>query len=185
MLADPSPAEREILGAIRYQRNEAVLHTDERLLPRRRRAWASWNFHLLAEPAGRTTITYHLNRLQGLRADREFCVTLNRTEAIDPAPDHPDDRLQPPRLHPGRRRGPGPPRGGQRTPPHTLLRGLLALGISRGRGVERAAGVRCAGARPSRVRWRSRRERLGDLRGLGQSPARRTTGALSSATGSS
>jgi predicted NAD/FAD-binding protein len=85
MLADPSPPEREILGAIRYQRNEAVLHTDERLLPRRRRAWASWNFHLLDQPADRTTITYHLNRLQGLRADREFCVTLNRTEMIDPA----------------------------------------------------------------------------------------------------
>ncbi len=85
MLAEPSPEEREILGAITWQRNEAVLHTDERLLPRRRRAWASWNFHLLDAPADRTTITYHLNRLQGLRADREFCVTLNRTEAIDPA----------------------------------------------------------------------------------------------------
>ena len=85
MLADPSPAEREILGAFPYQRNEAVLHTDERLLPRRRRAWASWNFHLVDEPVGLTTVTYHMNRLQALSADREFCLTLNRTEAIDPA----------------------------------------------------------------------------------------------------
>ena len=54
------------------------------LLPRRRRAWASWNYHLQDEPTGRTTVTYHMNRLQSLRADREFCVTLNRTEAIDP-----------------------------------------------------------------------------------------------------
>ena len=46
MLADPSQAEREILGAIPYQANEAVLHTDASLMPRRRAAWSSWNFHL-------------------------------------------------------------------------------------------------------------------------------------------
>ena len=84
MLADATDREHEILGAIPYQRNEAVLHTDRRLLPRRRRAWASWNYHLLPEPTGMTTVTYHMNRLQALEADREFCVTLNRTEAIDP-----------------------------------------------------------------------------------------------------
>jgi predicted NAD/FAD-binding protein len=84
MLADPSEAEREILGAIPYQRNEAVLHTDTSLLPRRRSVWASWNFHL-AEPAnGRTTVTYWMNNLQRLRADREFLLTLNRGEVIDP-----------------------------------------------------------------------------------------------------
>lgn len=76
--------EHEILGAIPYQPNEAVLHTDRTLLPRRRRAWASWNYHLLPEPTGMTTVTYHMNRLQALTADREFCVTLNRSSAIDP-----------------------------------------------------------------------------------------------------
>jgi predicted NAD/FAD-binding protein len=85
MLADASDREHEILGAIPYQRNEAVLHTDRSLLPRRRRAWASWNYHLLPEPTGMTTVTYHMNRLQALEADREFCVTLNRSDAIDPA----------------------------------------------------------------------------------------------------
>src|SRR4051812_23658826 len=85
MLGDASDREHEILGAIPYQANEAVLHTDARLLPRRRRAWASWNYHLLPEPPGLSTVTYHMNRLQALRADRQFCVTLNRTEAIDPA----------------------------------------------------------------------------------------------------
>jgi predicted NAD/FAD-binding protein len=85
LLGDASDREREILGAIPYQANEAVLHTDVRLLPRRRRAWASWNYHLLAEPSGLATVTYHMNRLQALRADREFMVTLNRSEAIDPA----------------------------------------------------------------------------------------------------
>ena len=84
MLADPSDREHELLGAFPYQANEAVLHTDRRLLPRRRRAWASWNYHLLGEPSGLPTVTYHMNRLQSLRADRDFCVTLNRTEAIDP-----------------------------------------------------------------------------------------------------
>ena len=85
LLADPSPAEAELLGAIPYQPNDVVLHTDASLLPRRRRAWASWNFHLQDEPAERTTVTYHMNRLQSLDAGQEFCVTLNRREAIDPA----------------------------------------------------------------------------------------------------
>jgi predicted NAD/FAD-binding protein len=84
LLADPSERERELLGAIPYQCNEAVLHTDRSLLPRRRRAWASWNYHLDEGVGGPCTVTYHMNRLQSLRADREFCVTLNRTAAIDP-----------------------------------------------------------------------------------------------------
>jgi predicted NAD/FAD-binding protein len=84
LLTDPGERERELLGAIPYQLNDVVLHTDRSLLPRRRRAWASWNFHLGEGTQERCTATYHLNRLQSLRADREFCVTLNRTEAIDP-----------------------------------------------------------------------------------------------------
>ena len=85
LLSDATRSEREILGAIPYQRNEAVLHTDARMLPRRPRAWASWNYHLLAAPQPAAAVTYHMNRLQSLRARREFCVTLNHTSAIDPA----------------------------------------------------------------------------------------------------
>ncbi len=85
LLADPSPLERDILGAIRYQANEAILHTDRSLLPRRRRAWAAWNYHLLPTPADRVLVTYHMNTLQRLRASCDFCVTLNRSDAIDPA----------------------------------------------------------------------------------------------------
>jgi predicted NAD/FAD-binding protein len=85
LLADADGREREILGAMPYQANEAVLHSDATVLPRRRRAWASWNFHLPREPAERVAVTYHMNRLQSLKADRELCVTLNRGEAIDPA----------------------------------------------------------------------------------------------------
>jgi len=84
LLADPSERERELLEAVPYQRNEAVLHTDRSLLPRRRRAWASWNYHLGADAGGGCTVTYHMNRLQSLRAEQELCVTLNRTAAIDP-----------------------------------------------------------------------------------------------------
>ncbi|TKB82973.1 MAG: FAD-dependent oxidoreductase [Nitrospira sp.] len=84
MLADPSPAEREVLDAIPYHDNEAVLHTDTSLLPRRKLAWAAWNYHLLRNQPDRAVVTYHMNRLQGLSASREFCVTLNHTQAIDP-----------------------------------------------------------------------------------------------------
>jgi predicted NAD/FAD-binding protein len=85
MLADPSTAEREVLGAIPYQRNAAVLHTDASLMPRRRAAWSSWNFHLTAEPATGTTVTYWMNHLQRLRSREQYFVTLNRSEEIDPA----------------------------------------------------------------------------------------------------
>ncbi|MGC1802167.1 MAG: FAD-dependent oxidoreductase [Solirubrobacterales bacterium] len=85
LLEQPRQAERVILGAFPYQRNEAVLHSDASVMPRRRSAWASWNYHLTSEPSGRTTVTYDLNRLQSLGADRDLLVTLNRTEAIDPA----------------------------------------------------------------------------------------------------
>lgn len=85
LLSDASACERDILTAIPYQPNEAILHTDVRLLPRRRRAWASWNYHLLEGSSQRSTVTYHMNRLQSLRAEREFCVTLNLGDRIDPA----------------------------------------------------------------------------------------------------
>ena len=83
MLTDASAREHELLGAIAYKRNEAVLHTDSTLLPRRRAARAAWNFHLLREPKRVSTVTYYMNHLQRLEASEDYCVTLNRTEAID------------------------------------------------------------------------------------------------------
>jgi len=87
MLSEPTSAEREVLGAIDYQPNQAVLHTDTSLMPRRRSAWASWNYHLddSSEAAGRSTVTYDMNRLQRLDDETRYLVTLNRSEAIDPA----------------------------------------------------------------------------------------------------
>jgi predicted NAD/FAD-binding protein len=84
MLADPSRAERELLGAIPYQPNEAVLHTDTSLMPRRRPVWSSWNFHLSEEPSRGSTVTYWMNNLQRLRTKTDYFVTLNRGEEIDP-----------------------------------------------------------------------------------------------------
>jgi uncharacterized protein len=82
---DASAAEREVLGAIPYQRNEAVLHTDRSLMPRRRAAWSSWNFHLCDPPAAASTVTYWMNHLQRLPRGRDYFLTLNRGEEIDPA----------------------------------------------------------------------------------------------------
>jgi uncharacterized protein len=84
LLADPTPLEREVLGAIPYQENEAVLHTDIGLLPRTRRAWAAWNYHVLPEAGSKVALTYNMNILQTLAARETFCVTLNRSRDIRP-----------------------------------------------------------------------------------------------------
>ena len=85
MLSEPTPAEVAILGSFAYQRNEALLHTDSSVLPRRRRAWASWNYHVPATSQATVAVTYWLNRLQRITAPREFCLTLNGDGAVDPA----------------------------------------------------------------------------------------------------
>ncbi len=85
LLSDASAAERAILGAIPYQPNEAVLHTDASVLPRRRKAWAAWNAHVPREPGTACTVSYCMNLLQGIDSPEPFIVTLNRTAAIDPA----------------------------------------------------------------------------------------------------
>ncbi|MBE7559531.1 FAD-dependent oxidoreductase [bacterium] len=84
MLADASPLEREVLGAFPYQRNTAVLHTDTSVLPRRRRAWAAWNYRVPARPNGRVFVTYNMNHLQSLDSATIYCVTLNGEDEIDP-----------------------------------------------------------------------------------------------------
>jgi predicted NAD/FAD-binding protein len=85
MLRDASPEEQAVLGAIAYQRNDAVLHTDEALLPRSRRAWASWNYRIPAADTAGVTLTYDQNRLQRLQADTRYLLSLNQQEPIDPA----------------------------------------------------------------------------------------------------
>ena len=79
-----TPDETAVLGGIAYQKNEVVLHTDTRLLPKRKRAWAAWNYNLDANVNDRATLTYNMNLLQGIEAPVTFCVTLNNTQAIAP-----------------------------------------------------------------------------------------------------
>ena len=85
LLATPSAAERDILGALRYADNDVVLHTDTRLLPKRPLAWASWNYRLGGPVDQPAAVTYNMNILQGIRSATTFCVSLNQTDAIDPA----------------------------------------------------------------------------------------------------
>ena len=84
MLVDPTDSEQKILGAIPYQENEAVLHCDESLLPSKKAAWASWNYHIPEEDLGRVAVTYDMNILQRIGAPQELCVSLNLARAIDP-----------------------------------------------------------------------------------------------------
>ncbi|MDX3375605.1 FAD-dependent oxidoreductase [Streptomyces sp. ME02-6991-2A] len=86
LLADPTDAERETLGAFTYSRNPTLLHTDTTLLPRSRGARASWNYLMpsCAADADRVTVSYDMNRLQRLDAPETFVVTLNGSDRVDP-----------------------------------------------------------------------------------------------------
>ncbi|HAD58548.1 MAG TPA: FAD-dependent oxidoreductase [Planctomycetaceae bacterium] len=87
MLADPDAEEVSLLSAFPWSRNTAVLHTDESVLPKRRRAWASWNYRIGREEETRPTVTYNMNILQGIKSETTFCVTLN------------DDNINPELIH--------------------------------------------------------------------------------------
>ncbi|MEQ8207206.1 MAG: FAD-dependent oxidoreductase, partial [Woeseia sp.] len=83
LLDDANEAEQEVLGSIVYQKNQAVLHTDARLMPRRKACWAAWNYHLPTSPGGPATVTYNMNILQGLQVPEQYLVSLNSEQNID------------------------------------------------------------------------------------------------------
>lgn len=85
LLADATLRERTILGDLEFQTNDVVLHTDARLLPRKRSAWAAWNAHVPAQPSADCTVSYWMNALQSIESKLPLIVTLNRSAAIDPA----------------------------------------------------------------------------------------------------
>jgi predicted NAD/FAD-binding protein len=87
LLADASPEEQRLLGAWKYQGNRVVLHHDATLLPSNPAARASWNYLRRKDGAEGlpSTLTYDMNRLQGLRCERQYCVTLNCDDRIDPS----------------------------------------------------------------------------------------------------
>jgi predicted NAD/FAD-binding protein len=82
MLSDPSPVETGLLGHFPYRANAVRLHTDERVMPRRRKAWASWNYQLDDEGRDGAAVTYWMNRLQSPDTKRDYFVTLNRNGAV-------------------------------------------------------------------------------------------------------
>jgi uncharacterized protein len=84
LLADASREEQKILGAIEFQKNTVALHTDTRLLPRKKSTWCSWNYQLQSNLNAAPILTYSMNILQGIKSETEFCVTLNAAEQIDP-----------------------------------------------------------------------------------------------------
>jgi len=87
MLSDASALEKQVLGAIKYQENQAIMHTDVSVLPKQRQAWAAWNYHLTEQPSDKNApvaLSYNMNILQGLNSVETVCVTLNNSKAINP-----------------------------------------------------------------------------------------------------
>lgn len=84
ILAQPTEDERRVLGAIPYQENITLLHVDDQVLPFNRKAWSSWNYFIQAEEADRASVTYNMNMLQSLKAQKTFCVSLNLEQMITP-----------------------------------------------------------------------------------------------------
>ena len=85
LLNDPSEDEKRILGALPYQKNTAVVHTDTSLMPKIKATWSSWNYFLSGDPSRPVTLTYNMNILQSLDAKPDFLVTLNSLGEIDPS----------------------------------------------------------------------------------------------------
>lgn len=83
LLESPSDLEMEILKSFPYQKNEVLLHTDATVLPKRKLAWASWNYQLDADPSAPVVLTYNMNILQSIQSDQTFCVTLNDHDSVD------------------------------------------------------------------------------------------------------
>ncbi|MAA72875.1 MAG: FAD-dependent oxidoreductase [Bermanella sp.] len=86
MLADPSQLESDILGALPFQKNDVILHTDDSMMPKRKLAWASWNYHIPQRKSDTAMLTYNMNILQNFHdAPETILVTLNRSQEIDPS----------------------------------------------------------------------------------------------------
>ena len=84
ILGDATPVEKEILSNIPYQANEVILHTDASIMPKKKKAWASWNYRLPKSTARDATVTYWMNKLQGFKDGPEFLVSLNQGQDIAP-----------------------------------------------------------------------------------------------------
>ncbi|MFM8758419.1 MAG: FAD-dependent oxidoreductase, partial [Methylophilaceae bacterium] len=84
MLDQPSALEAEVLSAIPYQENEIALHYDRQLMPKKKLAWAAWNYHIPKQAMDKVAVTYNMNILQSLQSQEPLLVTLNYLQDIDP-----------------------------------------------------------------------------------------------------
>jgi predicted NAD/FAD-binding protein len=84
ILKNPTSEEVKILSSLPYQKNEVLIHTDESILPKRKLAWASWNYSLDSNFNNPVALTYNMNILQSLNCEKTFCVTLNNHSLINP-----------------------------------------------------------------------------------------------------
>ena len=82
IIKDLSDNEKNVLGKIKYQKNTALIHTDTSILPKRKKAWSSWNY-LLDKNDNKVILTYNMNILQSLKSKKTYCVTLNNTDMIN------------------------------------------------------------------------------------------------------
>ncbi len=130
MLADPSNSEAQVLGQFKYQPNEAILHTDESVMPKSRRAWAAWNYHIPTYAQERVAVSYNMNILQGIKAPATFCVTLNHAPAIRPEKIIQRFHYSHPGFYPAVNRSAEAACRNQRRPSNLLLRRLLAQRFS-------------------------------------------------------
>ena len=150
MLDNPTPDERRLLGAFRYCRNVAVLHSDDRLMPRRRAVWASWN-HIGGnsdeEARDCPTVTYWMNSLQRIPHDTPLFVTLNPKR--EPRRDIAPRDLRSSAVRFGGDHGAAPALVAARPPQHLVLRRLFRRRLPRGRPAGRP--------RRRRVAWPVRR----------------------------
>ena len=82
IIKDLSDNEKNVLGKIKYQKNTALIHTDTSILPKRKKAWSSWNY-LLDKNDNKVILTYNMNILQSLKSKKTYCVTLNNMDMIN------------------------------------------------------------------------------------------------------
>lgn len=131
LLGDADPQERATLSAIQYQSNGVALHIDTTVLPRRKLAWAAWNYRLPEREGDRVAVTYNMNLLQRLGTRTPLLVSLNMTDAIDPAKIIKHLCLRVSDLQPGGSAGSVETCRSQRRKSDLLLRRLLAIWFSR------------------------------------------------------
>ena len=142
LLADPSDRERDVFASFTTTTNDAWLHTDASVLPVRARARASWNYRLAADADAPPTVTYDLNRLQGLTTPEQYCVTLNPDGRIDERACCAGSSIAIRSTRARRSRAQRAVARGERRQSHALLRRLLVLRVSRGRAELGAPGRR-------------------------------------------